>query len=446
MELLEKIYRAGVVGVGGAGFPTHIKLDCKVEYLIINGAECEPLLEVDKYLMRENSQDIIRAVEAVGHQIEARELIIGLKAKYREEIKALEKAIHMLGAKVRLHSLENFYPAGDEQVMVHEITGRVIPAGGIPLDIGVVVSNVGTMVGIHDAMEDRPVTNKYMAVLGEVQSPSYLDVPIGTRVSSCIEACGGATLDHYSVILGGPMMGKVITSEQVIETYVTKTMGALIIVPQDHYLVRRKTQPITHSIQQAKTACIQCKMCTDMCPRSLMGHELRPHKIMRAMGLNQAGPHTLKEAMICSECGVCELYACPMGLSPRLVNAYVKGQLRNQGIRYERVPLQEVHPLRSYRKVPISRLMARLELTSYKGKPLEGIKELRSEQVSISLSAHIGKPATPIVTIGDYVEKGQLIGQIERDGFGANIHASISGSVYKIDNHITIGKDGEVII
>lgn len=445
MELIDKIYEAGVVGVGGAGFPTHIKLKCKVEYLIINGAECEPLLEVDKYLMREKSMEIIRSIEAVGELIEAKHMIIGLKGKYHDEIACLNKAIKALDAQVELHTLDNFYPAGDEQVMVHEITGRVIPAGGIPLDIGVVVSNVGTLVGIDDAMENRPVVEKYMTVVGEVNEPGFLQVPIGTSVTSCIEACGGTNLSDYKVILGGPMMGKVIGSEQVDTTYVTKTMGALIVIPADHYIAKRKEQPISHSINQARTACIQCKMCTDMCPRNLMGHQLRPHKIMRAMGLGIPNEEILHEAMICSECGICELYACPMGLSPRLVNAYVKQELRQKGIRYERQPLNDVNPLRAYRKVPVPRLISRLDLTQYKGKKMNGLQKLDMDKVCIPLSQHIGKPATPKVVVGDYVQKGQLIGGVERDDFGANIHASISGKVCEVNQYIAILKDSEVI-
>ncbi|WP_105617778.1 4Fe-4S dicluster domain-containing protein [Vallitalea okinawensis] len=446
MELIEKIYNAGVVGVGGAGFPTHIKLKCKVEYLIINGAECEPLLEVDKYLMREKNREIIRTTQMVGQLIGAKHMFIGLKEKYHEEILYLNEAIKELDAQIQLYSLDNFYPAGDEQVMVHEITGRVIPAGGIPLDIGAVVSNVGTIVGIHDALEDKPVTDKYMTVVGDVVAPGFLQVPIGTSVRTCIEACGGTSLVDYKVILGGPMMGKVIDGQEIDATYVTKTMGALIVVPADHYIVKRKEQPLTHSINQAKTACIQCKMCTDMCPRNLMGHQLRPHKIMRIMGLGTTDEEILKEAMICSECGICELYACPMGLSPRLVNAYVKQELRQKGIRYERQPLNDVNSLRDYRKVPVPRLVARLDLSRFKGEKLNDMKVLEVDKVCISLSQHIGKPATPRVTVGDYVKKGQIIGDVDREDFGAVIHASISGKVCEVSHYITILQDSEVIL
>lgn len=132
MELIQKIFDAGVVGAGGAGFPTHLKLNCKVEYFIINGAECEPLLETDKYLMRTKSFEMIKAIEEVGKQVEADKLVLGLKRKYTKEIAQLQSAIKALNSKVTLFLLDNFYPAGDEQILVYEITERSIPEGIYP--------------------------------------------------------------------------------------------------------------------------------------------------------------------------------------------------------------------------------------------------------------------------------------------------------------------------
>ncbi|WDV45090.1 4Fe-4S dicluster domain-containing protein [Clostridiaceae bacterium M8S5] len=444
MELLDKIYNSGVVGVGGAGFPTHIKLNCQVEYLIINSAECEPLLEVDKYLMRQRSNQIIIAIEKMAESVKAEHMIIALKSKYKEEIKSLQNAIDDLKSNVKIHTFENFYPAGDEQVMVYEVTKRVIPAGGIPLDVGVVVNNVATVVNIYDAINDNPVVDKYLTVVGEVKEPKFLKAPIGLAVSEALKYCGGVVREDYKIILGGPMMGKIIDKEDAKTTYITKTLGSLIVIPADHYMVKRKLKPITQIINQARTACIQCKMCTDMCPRNLMGHQLRPHKIMRAMGAGVKNKDTLMEALICSECGVCELYACPMGLSPRLVNAFIKNELRNNGVRYDRKPLNEVNQLREYRKVPVSRLISRLDLNIYKDTKLGEIENIKAQKVYIPLSQHIGKPASPVVKVGDIVEKGQLIGKIELGTLGANIHASISGKVCEVGEYIAIMKDSEV--
>ncbi|QEK12639.1 proton-conducting membrane transporter [Crassaminicella thermophila] len=447
MELIQKIFDAGVVGAGGAGFPTYIKLNCKVEYLIINAAECEPLLETDKYLMRTKNMEIIKTIEEVGKIIEAKKLIIGLKAKYKEEIKQLIYAIEELNSKVELYFLENFYPAGDEQIMVYEITKRSIPSGGIPLDVGVVVSNVGTIVNIYDAMQDKPVIEKYITVVGEINHPSILKVPIGISILECIRACGGTTVENFKVILGGPIMGVLVDNDQIKERVITKTIGALIVIPSDHYIAKRKNASISHIINQAKTSCIQCSMCTDMCPRNLIGHKLRPHRIMRSVGMGECNEKILEESLICSECGVCELYACPMGLSPRMVNAYLKKRLREMGIRYENKQKETIaKKIREYRKVPTTRMISRLDLTKYKEKEIKGPIEVEVEKVCIPLSQHIGKPATPNIGVGDIVRKGQLIGQVKMGDFGANIHASIDGRVCEVSENIVIRSENNEVI
>ncbi|TDT50368.1 4Fe-4S dicluster domain-containing protein [Fonticella tunisiensis] len=429
MDLLDKIYEAGVVGAGGAGFPAHIKLNCKVEYLIVNGLECEPLLKTDQYIMRTHASEIIEALEKITERVEAKHIVIGIKKKYNREIKALEEAISRFNSRVKLHRFDSIYPAGDEQVLVYEVTGRVIPPGGIPLNVGAVVSNVGTVYNIYRAINDTPVTEKYLSVIGDVREPRLLKVPIGTSLKECIEACGGALSRDYDVIMGGPMMGRKIADEDVENRVITKTDGAVIVIPKNHYVVERDRRPLTHIINQAKSACIQCRFCTDMCPRHLLGHPLSPHKIMRAIALSEDSD-VFKEALTCSECGICELYACPMGLSPRKVNIYLKGKLREKGIRYQNT-LREVkaHEMRDCRRVPTSRLVARLGLNSYKGQIIGELQELKVSKVRIPLRQHIGVPAKPVVNAGDSVEAGQVIGRVDMGQIGANIHASISGTV-----------------
>ena len=175
MELLEQIVRAGVVGLGGAGFPTGKKLDCRVEWLIVNGAECEPLLRTDRYLMRHNAGRVVRAAGAVARMVGAKHCVIALKRAYTEEWKALEAALVGGGTvPIELFPLDSFCPAGDEQVLVYEVTERVVPPAGIPLDVGAVVSNLATMNAISDAMDGIPLTKKYITVTGEVKRPTIV--------------------------------------------------------------------------------------------------------------------------------------------------------------------------------------------------------------------------------------------------------------------------------
>ncbi|MBW9153993.1 4Fe-4S dicluster domain-containing protein [Clostridium estertheticum] len=447
MELLDQIYKAGVVGAGGAGFPTHIKLKCSVEYLLVNAAECEPLIQTDKYIMRHNAEEIIKALSLMAQLVGSDKVIIAIKGKYEREIDAFQNAIKKLDSKVELFYLKSVYPAGDEQVIVYEVTGRVIPPGGIPLNVGAVVSNVATVLSIYDATIGKSVTDKIITVTGEVNNPSLLSVPIGTPVSKCIDAAGGLNIKDYCVIMGGPMMGRILSSDEVEKRSITKTDGAILVLPADHYIKARKSISVQHIINQTKSACIQCSYCTQMCPRYLLGHPLRPHKIMRAISMSlDHSEEIFKEALICSECGICEMYACPMGISPRQVNIMIKNELRQKGVKFKNtekiIPIEE----RDGRQVPVSRLVQRLNLGKYKDiKFDDDAIEVKVNIVTIPLKQHIGKSATSIVAVGDEVNKGQLIGEVKREDMGANIHASISGKVTNVSDCIII-ESSEVIL
>ena len=444
MNFLDAVYNAGVVGAGGAGFPTHMKMTKEVGTFIVNGAECEPLLEVDKFLMRDKTYELIKGMEIIAGNLKADRVVLGLKKKYKAEIKKLSDTIKELDSRVELFLMENFYPAGDEQIMVKDITGKSIPAGGIPLDVDAVVSNVGTVINVYEAIEERPVTKKYVSVLGEVNNPIMLEVPIGTPFEECIKRAGGSKIKNYAVIEGGPMMGKIVHKEELAEKAVIKTTGALIILPEDHYVIKRKERPVAHILNESRAACIQCRMCTDMCPRYLIGHKLRPHRVMRAMGMGEEDEEVLMEALICCECNVCELFACPMGISPKSTNTYLKGVFREKGVRYtgdKEIPAAD--EMRDYRKIPVNRLIARLNLSKYYNNKIADLQELKADKVRIFLSQHIGKPAVPLVKEGDRVIEGQRIAEVGRDEFGANIHASINGVVSKIEK-LYIEIDGMV--
>ena len=434
MNFLDAVYNAGVVGAGGAGFPTHLKMTKEVGTFIVNGAECEPLLEVDKFLMREKTYELIKGMEIIAGNLKAARVVLGLKKKYKTEIKKLSETIKELDSNVELFLMDNFYPAGDEQIMVKDITGKSIPAGGIPLDVDTVVSNVGTVINVYEAIEEKPVTKKYVSVLGEVNNPVMLEVPIGTSFEECIKRAGGVKIKNYAVIEGGPMMGKIVHRDELAEKAVIKTTGALIILPEDHYVIKRKERPEAHILNESRAACIQCRMCTDMCPRYLIGHKLRPHRVMRAMGMGEQDEEILKEALICCECNVCELFACPMGISPKSTNTYLKGVFREKGVRYDgNKEIPSKHEMRDYRKIPVNRLIARLNLSRYYNNKVADLQELKADKVKIFLSQHIGKPAVPLVKEGDRVIEGQRIAEVGREEFGANIHASINGVVTKVE-------------
>lgn len=439
MSLIETVKDAGIVGAGGAGFPTHVKLNTKAEYFIVNAAECEPLIETDKYLCRTFADELVKGVMYIASHLEAKKSYIALKAKYKPEIAALRDAIKKNNAPVEIFEMRTFYPAGDEQIIVEQVTGRTVPERGIPIEVGAVVDNVGTVLSIYHAVNDgEKVTEKYLSVVGEVKEPVMFKVPIGTSIRACVKAAHPVISD-YAVILGGPMMGKVFSDDGVIDQQVvTKTTGNIIVLPKDHYLIKKTEVPITRLKHQARSACIQCRMCTDLCPRFQIGHSIRPHLVMRnvwreeIIESNEEFAKCYGEAVNCCSCGACEMFSCPMGLSPRKVNDYMKGQLRERGIMIDKTPNPAARPTIDLNRIPTDRLIARLGLSKYNGLHAHSCTELFPNDVFIPLAQHIGKPAAAVVKLGDTIHKGDLIGQADEKALSANIHASVNGTVSEV--------------
>lgn len=438
MSFLESVKSCGVVGAGGAGFPTHVKLNAKAETLIINGIECEPLLETDKYLMRHYATDLVKGVEEIGELIGATRRVIAVKGKNVKEIEAIEMAIRTLNSDVEIFRTGNFYPAGDEQMLLREVSGVTLVPGQIPLSAGIVVTNVATVL---DVFKKTPVTHRLVTVTGAVKNPTLIRVPVGTSIEACIELAGGAIPKAFKVILGGPMMGKPCEQEEINNRFITKTSGGLIVLPEGHVILNRHELPIKAILSRASSACIQCRMCTDLCPRYLNGHPLYPHKVMRSVAAGETQSSACESALLCCECGICEMYACPMGLSPKTINQFVKGELTKNGKKWQNPEdlKLDVHEMRAYRKVPTDRLINRLDLTEYVTHGLETVIDYEPNKVVISLKQHIGAPATPVVNTGDVVSVGTLIASTE-DRLGANVHSSINGIVTVNQTHIVIEK------
>ncbi len=436
VSVIERIEEAGVVGVGGAGFPTHVKYKADIEYLIINAAECEPLLKTDHYVMKNHALEVIKGIDIMKKETGAKHAVIATKAYYKEEITALEAAKVELGSDVSFHLMENFYPSGDEFIMVYEVTGRVVPPAGIPLMVGCVVSNISTMLNIYHAIvEQKPVTSKRLTVTGAVGEPTLLEVPIGTSFEKCLEAAGGTTLETYLFIDGGPMMGKLHSQDELAQKVVTKTTSGLIVVENSGYLKKFKDETLDQIFDKAKLACIDCSLCSQLCPRQMIGHDISPHKVMHyfskvEMGTEVVDNEILRGALICSSCGVCEIIACPRGLSPRQVNNYVKREFAKQNIRYKNEKTEfEIDPIRDCKATTSNNILIKFGLLPYVAYQLDEVKVIDTDEVFIPLNMHIGSPSIPIVNAGDKVDVGDLIAKTPAGALGANIHASISGNV-----------------
>mgnify|MGYP000495356845 FL=1 len=430
-EWIQQVQDAGIVGAGGAGFPTHVKLNAEADYLLVNGAECEPLLRVDQQLMERDAELLVRTlnkwVEAVG----AKQGIFGLKEKYHGAIDALERAVQDY-PRIAVHAMPNVYPAGDEQFLVYETVGKVVPEGGIPLQVGVIVVNVETLLNLAKAEDGIPVTDTFVTITGEVRNPGTYEVPVGMALPTLIEWAGGTSLNEYSVIDGGPMMGKLIEDPQGV--YVKKASKGYIVLPKDHPRIIAKKKSLPQMLKDAKIACCHCNLCTDICPRYQLGHELHPAKLMRMASYQSLGDAkaSLDEAYLCCECGLCEI-ACIMNLQPWKLNISLKDQLREMGIKnsHNKAP-DKARNFKEYRNYPTHRLIGNLGLRAYDvPAPIRANPQAVSE-VRIAFSQGIGAPALPLVAAGDHVTKGDLIAKIPEGKLGSNVHASISGKVVAI--------------
>lgn len=433
-ELSNILQQNGIVGAGGAGFPTYAKLNENAETLILNCAECEPLLRLHRQLLEKYAQEIVETFHLIGQAVGAKELVIGIKKAYTKTIDALNGVI---GAypEVRLGLLDEVYPAGDEVVLIYEVTKKVVRPGGLPIEQGVAVFNVETVYNAYRAInQSTPVVDKLVSVVAEVDHPVTVRVPIGTTIEDTVKLAGGITTKNPVYFIGGPMMGFIGSGSLPV----TKTTNAVLVLPEEHLIIQKKRKKTSIDLKRAAACCCQCSMCTDLCPRNRLGHPIQPHFFMRAATCKDVQePNIFVNTMFCSSCGLCEMYSCMQGLSPRTLMAEYKAGLRANGLRPPQVEAKPVGPEREYRKVPMERLMARLDLTKYnKEAPLDE-SVVPVSKVKIMLSQHIGAPAAAIVKQGDKVTKGQMIAEPAK-GLSVGIHASIDGVVSEVTDKYVI--------
>lgn len=427
---VEQIESCGVVGAGGAGFPSHVKFKARAEIIILNAAECEPLLHKDKEMLRAFPDEIIAGLDACRGLVGAAEAVIGIKGKYHDVIELLRGKLR---PGMRIVELADAYPTGDEFILVYDVTGRIIPPGKIPLTVGAVVTNVETAYNIARGV---PVTRKFLTVAGAVAHPTTVGVPVGTTYREAIELAGGATVPDPAALIGGVMMGQLATD---LNKPITKTTGGIIVLPRDHQLIKRYSHEWKSISRIGASACDQCSFCTEFCPRYLLGHPIEPHKAMRSLGFNMAGEANVIGTQFCCECNICTMIACPEDLDPKNVCTQNKRRLAKEGKKWE----VEANPVRAglhlnNRRMPISRLIRKLGLFNYinKGPLLE--KGYEPARVTLPLKQHIGAAAVPRVDVGDAVKAGDLVASPEPGQMGSRIHASIPGRVIAITDAVVI--------
>ena len=427
---INEIQSFGIIGAGGAGFPTHVKLNSNPDTIIMNAAECEPLLHKDMQILRNHGDEVLEGFKIAMQLTGAREGIIGIKDKHHEEIELLESRV---SGNCRVQPIDDVYPAGDEVTLIYMTTGRIVPPGALPLSVGCVVQNVETLYNIG---ANKPVVSKFISVAGAVEEPATVEVPVGTSYAEVLSHFK-ITADEYVVRSGGLMMGVL---EQDLNTVVSKRTSALIVLPADHYCVTMYRRFSTdHAVDIiAKAGCDQCSFCTELCPRYLLGHPVRPELAMRnRMFTREDLPLTNPGNLSCCECNLCTMYACPEGLDPKGATLIDKRLAKSQKTTWsgER---PAIHPMFEYRKVPVKKLKQRLDVTMFRDEgPLKQLN-IRPNLVRVPLRQHSGTPARPVVKEGDRVKKYEMIGNASSK-ISCTVHASIDGIVRKIT-------DDEIII
>ena len=433
MDLLERIKDAGVIGAGGAGFPTHVKLASKADYILMNAAECEPLSRADQAIMAQHPDELVKGFKIAKDVANADHGIIGIKGSHPELIQLIRERItaNGLDGDMEVGILPDIYPAGDEHVIVHELTGRVVPETAIPIAAGCIVINAETSYNCYRASEGKPVTEKFCSVVGDVPNRFTALVPVGTPVETMLKMAGVTDFSNIGVIDGGPMMGRPMKE---IGGSVKKNSKAYVVLKKDHRHFKRKSISLEAARRVDKTSCEQCRMCTDLCPRHLLGHNLQPHMSMRVMNYNLKSIQLKETAQLCSSCGLCEYFSCPIGLYPKSANDVLKAELMEQGVKYKPTKTEfKALAMRPNRLIPSKRLIARLGLTPFnKPAPFIEIPESEIPEVKIMIRQNVGAAPEVIVAVGDHVEAGQMIGKIPEGKLSAPIHASISGTVTDI--------------
>lgn len=297
-EIVEKIAAAGIVGMGGATFPTQVKLSVPAgktaEFLIINGVECEPYLTSDHRVMLEKGEELIEGIRILARALGVKQSFIGIENNKRDAQEHLQGLL--AGATdIKVVPLKVRYPQGGEKQLIDAVTGRQVPSGGLPIDVGAVVQNVGTAFAVYEAVQkNKPLVERVVTVTGKkLRKPSNLLVRIGTPINSLIEYCGGLPEDAGKVIGGGPMMGRAMSNTNAP---VTKGTSGILIMPGDE------------SLRPAAASCIRCGKCVSVCP---MG--LQPYMLYKLASRNLFANMELFSAQDCIECGSCS-HTCPAAL------------------------------------------------------------------------------------------------------------------------------------
>ncbi len=297
-EIRERVALAGIVGQGGAAFPTSVKLsppkDKIIDVLILNGCECEPYLTRDYRFMVERPDDLISGLKLIMKALGVKRGVIGIENNKPEAIKLLSNKVKYEHG-LEVVSLKTKYPQGAEKMLIKAVTGKEVPPGKLPMDVGAVIQNIGTAIAIHDAIvKGEVLITAALTVSGKgIKNPKNLIVPVGTTIQNVIDYCGGVTEDAVKIVVGGPMMG---VAQFDLHAPVMKATSGILVLTKDEVA------------ENPETACLRCGQCVDVCPLNLM-----PTKLARYSQLNRFEDAEGAGVTVCMECGTCA-YTCPANI------------------------------------------------------------------------------------------------------------------------------------
>jgi electron transport complex protein RnfC len=334
--LLERIAMAGIVGLGGAAFPTAAKLAARPGgLLILNGAECEPYISCDDMLMRERAHAVISGGLIIRHILQAPQTVLALEDNKPEAYHALATARSELAAEhqITLRKIPSIYPSGGERQLIGILTGREVPSAGYPVDMGIICQNVATAAAVYDAVvHGRPLISRYVTVTGEaLAQPRILEALIGTPVAELIAQCGGYTHHHRHVIMGGPMMGFSVSDDTIA---IAKNSHCVLV------------QPAPEPVEQQP--CIRCGACVGVCPARLLPQTL--YSFINAGDYDQAQAHHLSA---CIECGCCAA-VCPSRIP--LVDYYRRAKLEIRSRQHNKLQAEHARQRFEARQQRLQRL------------------------------------------------------------------------------------------
>ncbi len=433
-----RMRNAGVVGTDKLSVPTYVKLSSKADLVIANGAESEPLLHSEKSLLHEKPELIIDGIKIAMEATGAPKAVIAVRSSEKERMRSLYSLLKE-EKNIDIFYLEDFYPSGDEPILVYEVTKKLIPEGKTPLDKGIVVEKLLSFAWMYQGYHGKPVTERPISVVGEVQRPQVTWFPIGTLYKDILNFAGGTTVDLKNAVVfdGGPLQGEVVKD---LNIGIGKNTSAVMVLPKDHKVSKVKMKNLEEMILQNQGVSGDSSMMEDLCPRYQLGYDIHPSEVIKSLHFPlMMKPSSLRSAYSCNDCSLCEyMGSSTLNESPRLIYNEFKKNLARQEKKVFLKSGEKVNKVRlnyHYNKVSCSHLIKQVQVEKYDSFNRSILPKTNPQKVRVPVTRHKGTPAKPVVVEGQTLKMGDVIAFSPPGELGTTYHASIPGRVSEINDH-----------